>query len=151
MPVVGRGDGDGVDFFQCENLAEVFLRDRRLAHLLLGALCELSENVTVHVAHVRDACRIAIGLERCEMCIAASIQTDDREVQAIIGTEDPAVAPGGECDRQANRAGCQGSKKITPRSHYLFCKLPVFGKLLAASIYRCTILLPRAGDSSFCK
>jgi hypothetical protein len=55
MPMVGRGNGDGVDLFQFENLAKVFFRHGRFAHFPLHALGKLLENPAVHIADMGNS------------------------------------------------------------------------------------------------
>jgi hypothetical protein len=55
VPVVGRCDGDRIDFFQREEVAEVFLGCRGLAHLSLRVGGELLQDVALDVAHMRVA------------------------------------------------------------------------------------------------
>ena len=90
--MVGSGDGDGVHILLLENLAKVFFRRGRLAHLLLRTVGELLENVAVHIADMGDAGGVLVRLERREMSVATAIQTDDGKVQAIVGTQDLAIA-----------------------------------------------------------
>ncbi len=91
VPVIGRGDGDGVDVFLFENLAEVFAGCGRVAHRLLHGGGEFCEGVAVDVADVRDAGGVLICLERGEMRVGAAVKADDGEVEAVIGAEDLAV------------------------------------------------------------
>src|SRR4029077_5434376 len=93
MPMVGRGNRDGVYVLQFKNLPKVFVRRGSLARLALHAVSELSENIAVHIADMRDAGSASVRLERREMSIAAPIQSDHRKVEPIVGTGDPAIAP----------------------------------------------------------
>ena len=92
MPVVGSGDGDGVHILLLENRAEVLVRHRRLAHLLLHAVSELLEYVAVHIADMRDAGGAPVRLERRQMSVGAPVKTDHSKVQAIVGAENLAIA-----------------------------------------------------------
>lgn len=84
VPVVGRGDGDGVDIFLVEDATEVFVCRGRAAHGLLRVGGEFREGVAVDVADVSDMRSILIGLERGEMRIGAAVQADNREVESVV-------------------------------------------------------------------
>ena len=117
MPVFGSGDGDGVHFFLLENLAKVLFRDGGLAHLLLRAFRELSQNVAVHIADMRDAGRAPVCLERREMRVGAPIQADHREVEALVGAQDLAITLCRAAYGQSGRAHCQCVDKFTSCNH----------------------------------
>ena len=94
MPVIGRGDRDGVNILALENLAKILLRSRVIAHCLAGLGSELGQDVAFDIADTGDVGRILVGLERREMRIGAAVQPDDGEVEAFVGAEDLAVALG---------------------------------------------------------
>ena len=117
VPMVGSGDGDGVYILLLENSAEILFRHRRLAHLLLHAVGELLEYVAVHIADMRDAGGAPVRLERREMSVGAPVQADDGKVQAIVGTEDLAIALGRRSHGQARRPNRKRIEKLTSSNH----------------------------------
>ena len=117
MPVVGSGDGDGIYILLLENSAEIFFRHRRFAHLLLHAVGELFEYVAVHIADMRDAGGVPVGLERREMSVGAPVKADDSKVQAIVGTEDLAIAFSRASHGQARRSNRKRIEKLTSSYH----------------------------------
>ena len=92
MPMVGRGNRDGVDLFGLEDFAEVFLCRRYLSCFLLYCVGELVQDVAVHVAHMRDACGRPVRFQGREVCVAAPVQPNDGKIQAFVGTQDPGIA-----------------------------------------------------------
>src|ERR1700752_1506656 len=84
MPMVGRGNSDGVNVFLFECPAKVFLCYRSLAKLLLSAVGELAENIDVHIADMRDARKPPVRLERREMSVGPAIKTDHGKVESLI-------------------------------------------------------------------
>ena len=120
MPVVGSGNRDGVHILLLENRAKVFFRRRRLAHLLLHAVGELLEYVAVHIADMRDAGSAPVRLERREMSVGAPVQADHGKVQAIVGTEDLAIAFCRRSHRQTSRPNRKCIEKLTSSNHLHF-------------------------------
>jgi hypothetical protein len=104
MPVIRTGNRDGVHIFLLENPAEVLFRCRRLAHPALHSVGELLENVAVDIAHMRDAGRTLVRFQRREMRISASVQPDHREVEPIVGADDPFITPGSGSNSQPCRS-----------------------------------------------
>jgi hypothetical protein len=92
--VIGCGDGDGVDFFEGEDIAEVFVSGGRVAHLLRGLVDELSEDVAVHIADVGDAGLGSVRFERGEVSVGPAVQAYDREVEAVVCAHNLCVAFG---------------------------------------------------------
>src|SRR5260370_41078870 len=117
MPMVGSGNRDGVHILVFKNPAKVFLRRRGLARLALHTVSELSENIAVHIADMRDAGSASVRLEPREMSIAAPIQSDHGKVEPIIGTEDLAIALCRSSRRQPCRAHCKCIEKLTSCNH----------------------------------
>ena len=117
MPVVGSGDGDGIYILLLENFAEIFFRRRRLAHLLLHAVCELLEDIAVHIADMRDAGGAPVGLERREMSVGTPVQADHGKVQAIVGAQNLAIALGRASHGQARRSNRKRIEKLTSSYH----------------------------------
>ncbi len=63
MPVVGRGNGDGVDVFGLEGLAEVAHGGGSVAESLLGIGGKFGADVVIRVADVSNARDLLIGLQ----------------------------------------------------------------------------------------
>jgi hypothetical protein len=113
VPVIGRGDGDGVDIFLFKNFAEVFFGCGRLAHFLLHAVGEFVEDVAIDVAHVRDAGGAFVGFERGEVGVGAAVETDYGKVEAIVRADDTAVAFRGGTYGVSCGGGCKSVEKFT--------------------------------------
>src|ERR1700746_2319108 len=117
MPMIGRGNRDGVNAFLLKNPAKVFLRDRSLAHFLLRAVGELFEYVAVHIADMRDAGSATVCLEGSEMGVAATIKTDHCKVESLIRPKNLAIAFC-RCSRgQARRAYSKCIEELSPCNH----------------------------------
>ena len=117
MPVIGRGNGDGVNVFALENLAKILLRRRIVAHHFAGGRRKFGQDVALNVAYMGDVHRILIGLERRQVRVGATIQADYGEVEAFIGAHDLAVAFGGRTDRQPCRSHRKCVKEFTSGDH----------------------------------
>src|SRR6202162_5893144 len=113
VPVIGRGDGDGVDIFLLENFAEVFFGYGGFTHFVLNAGREFVEDVAIDIANVRDAGSAFVGLERGEVGVGAAVETDHSKVEAIIGTEDTGVAFCGGTYGVSCGGGCESIEKFT--------------------------------------
>ena len=114
VPVVGGGDGDGVNFLQLKNCSKVLARGRRFAHLTFCFPGELLEDIRVHIANMRNARGALVGLQRGKMRICAAVKTDDCEIQPVVGTENPTIALGRGCKGQTCCACCESVKEFTP-------------------------------------
>ena len=114
---------DRVHILLLENLAKVFLRRRSFAHLLLRTVGELLENIAVHIADVRDAGGAPVRLERGEMSVGAAIQPNHGKVEAIIGTENLAIALCRGSHGQPRRAHRKCIEKLTSCSHHFSLSL----------------------------
>ena len=55
VPVLGRGDGDGIHVLHFEDGTEILFGDRRLAHLVRGLVGKLLQRHGVNVAYMSDA------------------------------------------------------------------------------------------------
>src|SRR5580704_16409732 len=117
MPMVGRGNSDGVNVFLFECPAKVFLRDGSLAHFLSCALCELFENIAVHIADMRDAGSAAVRLEGCKVGVGAAIKTDHGKVESLIRPKYLAIAFCRGSYSQARRAHSQSIEELSSCSH----------------------------------
>src|SRR5258707_1916264 len=115
--MVGSSNRDGVDVLLLKHPAKVLLRHRGLARLALHTVGELSQNIAVHVADMRDAGSASVRLERREMRVAAPIKTDNGKVEPIIGTGDTAIALCRSPHRQPRRANCKCIEKFTSCNH----------------------------------
>ena len=69
MPMLGSGDGHSIHVLQLEYLPEVLVSYRGIAQLKLGIGGEFLQNIAVHVADMRDAGRVLVGLERGKVSI----------------------------------------------------------------------------------
>jgi len=116
--VVGSCDGDRVHILLFQNFAEVLLRHRRFAHFLRRTVREFLKNIAVHVAHIRDARRAFVGLQRRKMRVTAPIQADHRKVQPIVGPEDLRITLGRGSHRQAGRANNERIEKSASCNHH---------------------------------
>ena len=86
MPVVGRGDGDGVDVLIGEELAHVVVALGLLAGQLLGGGLAGFEGGLVDVAE-RDDAGVGQGGVALDVIVAASADADDADVDFVIGAE----------------------------------------------------------------
>src|ERR1700722_1212568 len=111
--MVGSGNRDGVHILPLENRSEVFVRRRRLARLALHSVSELSENIVVHIADMRDASSALVRLERREMSVPTPIQPDHSKVGAIVGTEYLALALCRSPHGHSRRSHCKSIEKFT--------------------------------------
>ena len=86
--MVGGRDGQDVDVLGFENLAEVSGLGGRVAEFFLRLGGELGEDIGVDVADVGDVRVGGIIRKRGEVGSAASVETADCEVDALIGADD---------------------------------------------------------------
>ncbi len=116
VPVLGGGDGDGIDVLRFEELADVPLLHRRLAERLLGLSRKPGELAAVDVADVGHG---AVGglPDAFQVRLAPSVQADDGEVDAIVRAEDAGVASGVEADGHAGRADRHVLQELASRLH----------------------------------
>ena len=119
VPVVGGGDGDGVDLFEREDLAEVADLDGGVAELLFGVGCEALEDGGFDIADVADAGVVLVGFEGGEMRAGAAVEADDGEVEAVVGTHDLGVALGGGGYGEAGRANREAVDEFASCDHVL--------------------------------
>src|ERR1700727_3455196 len=115
--MVRSSDRNRVHVFHLENLAKVFFSGRRLAHLPLRSVGELSENVAVHIADMRNAGGAPVRLQRGQMRIAAPVQTNHRKVEAFIRTQDLGIASCRSSHGQSSRAPRKCIEKFASCSH----------------------------------
>jgi hypothetical protein len=117
VPVVGHGDGDDVDVLGGEDLVVVAFGGGGVAELLGGGGDVLCEDVGLDVADVGDAGAFGVVLECREVGVAAAVEADDREVEAVVGAGDLGVAfcCGGE-GRSGEREG-GAIDEFTARDH----------------------------------
>ena len=99
--MVGRGDGDGVDIFAREDVAEILFGLRALRPSPSGCRRRtfrmlLSTSQTCAMRAV-----LLVGLQRGKMGVGAAVEADDGEVEAVVGAHDLAVAAGGASARPA--------------------------------------------------
>ena len=92
----GVADGDDVDIFGLERLAEVLVGLRGLAHGGVGLAGELRQDRRIDIADVRDAGIRLVGRERGKVRVGAAVQADDGEVHSLISAQDRGVAFGGQ-------------------------------------------------------
>src|SRR6202167_6570085 len=92
--MVGGCNRDRVHTFIFENVSKVFLSRRSLAPLLPRAVGKLFQNIVVHIAHMRDARRTLVRLQRREMSVPTPVKPDHGKVEPVIRTEYLAITPG---------------------------------------------------------
>ncbi len=99
VPVVGQGDGDGVDVFGGEDFAVVAVGCGGVAELLFGRgrqnLARMVESTSQTWVTRADG---GVVLERGEVGVAATVEAEDGEVDAVVGADDLGVAFGGGTD-----------------------------------------------------
>ncbi len=117
VPVVGRGDGDGVDFFRFEGVAEIAFGLGRVAEHLLRLGGEFGEDAGIDVADIGDAGGLAVGVQRGEMRVAAAVEAVDGKVQPVVGAENLRIAFCRGCKRRACDTGGQAIHKCAPGNH----------------------------------
>ena len=115
--MVGSGYGDGVDILLLKDGTKVFVRHRGFAHFLFCRVGEFLKRITVDVAHVRNTGSVLVGFERGKVSIAATVQTNDSKVQAVVGTENLTVTFRGSTHSKASRANGNCIEKLTSREH----------------------------------
>ncbi len=106
VPVVGRGDGDGVDFLVVEELAHVAV-DPGLGAL---ELLDLRRSAFLRfLVHVADGRHTAFRQLRVfgDVGPATASDSDDGDVDSVIGAED-AVRGGGDGRRGRGKNGTSG-------------------------------------------
>jgi hypothetical protein len=113
VPVVGRGDGDGVDVLRLKGFAEVALRLGGIAKRFFSIGGKASADFVVRVADVGDVRDLFVGLERGKVRVSATVEAVDGKVEPIVGAEDLSIAfsRSGEC-----RAGHTCSNSINKGS-----------------------------------
>ena len=117
VPVVGHGDGDDVDVFGFEELPAIPFGLGCVAELLGCSGDVFGEDVGLDVADVGDASAVGVVLERREMGVAAAVEADDREVEAVVGAGDLSVAFGGGGDCSSGRGEGEAIDEGTTRDH----------------------------------
>ena len=117
VPVVGRGDGDGVDLSGLESVAKIAFGSGRVAERLPSFRGEFGQDRGIDVADIRDASRLAVGPQRREMRVAAAVEADHGKVQAIVGAQNPGVAFGRGGKRRTRHARGQPANKVPSRNH----------------------------------
>src|SRR6266404_1697346 len=87
MPVIGRGDGDGIDFLILKRLANVFIFLWRFALGTFNHLCAVLEHVGIHVTK-RDIFGIVFRAEDIlDMRATLAMKSDRANADAVIGSE----------------------------------------------------------------
>jgi hypothetical protein len=117
MPVIGSGDGDGVDILTLENFAEIAFGVRRVAEFFLGFGAELVHEGALNVADRGDASGVPVRGKGGEMRIAAAVQSYDGEVETVVGSDDLRIAFRGSADGEAGRADGHGVQKFATSDH----------------------------------
>jgi hypothetical protein len=84
VPMVGRSDSDRVDFFDCENVAEVFVSRRHCAALFLHGGGELIHDVGLDITDVRDVGVLLVCFQSGQVRVRTAVESDDGEVQPIV-------------------------------------------------------------------
>ncbi len=117
MPVIGRGDGDSVNIFALEQLAEVAFGVRGVTEFLLRLGAEFFHEVALDVADVADVGGFAVGGEGGQMGIGAAVQTDDGKVEAVVGAEDLRITFRCGADGEPSGADRHGVQKFATSDH----------------------------------
>src|SRR5579871_6962598 len=84
VPVIGRGDGDGVNIFVLEQLADVAIRFWPGEPHLLGVAETLVEHAFVDVTHRSDFSPGNVR-EALEMIIAAAAESANGQPHPVVG------------------------------------------------------------------
>ena len=108
VPVVGGGDGDGVDVLGFEHAAEVLLGLGRVAEGLLGSAGKSGEDLGVDIAAIGHAGGFAVVLKRGKMGVSAPVQAVDGKVKPVVGAEDLRIAFCRGCESRARHSRLQG-------------------------------------------
>ncbi len=117
MPVIGRGDRNGVNFFQFEHLAEVLICFGAAAHHFFRGGGKFGHDVGFHIADIGDIrCRL-IGFQRRQMRVGAAVEANHGEVEALVGAHDLPVALCGVADSEAGCAHSKCVEKFPSRDH----------------------------------
>ncbi len=101
MPVVGGGNGDGVNVLVLERFADVLVGPGPFALGFLDGFCAFLEHVGIHVAQ-RDVFGFILHPEDVvDVGAALAVEPDGAHSDAVIGTEHFAVRHGaGDDDRR---------------------------------------------------
>jgi hypothetical protein len=92
MPMVWRGDADGIDVFALEQFPDIAVTLETVA-LVLAFANRLIKDVVVRVAEGNEADARNL-LELLDMVFAAAIQTNDSDPNVGVCTQDPSLADG---------------------------------------------------------
>ena len=84
VPMIGRSYGDRIDFFDCENVAEVFVSRRHCAAFLLHGGGELIHDVGLDITDMRDVGVLLICFQSGQVRVGTAVESDDGEVEPII-------------------------------------------------------------------
>jgi len=106
MPVIGSGDGDGVNRFVVEELANVSVGFGLGEALFLDLLQSLIEYGGIDVAERGDLC-VWIPRQLLDVVIASAMQANDGDLHAVVGTED-ALWRGDKGDSAERGQTCSG-------------------------------------------
>ena len=110
VPVVGRGDRDGVDRLVVEHAADVLHGGRRPAALLLDLVEPLLVRPRVGIDQVRDLDARHHSTNSTDVFAASAVEPGHGETDRVVGPDDPARRLG-PADRKArpHPGGSQGS------------------------------------------
>jgi hypothetical protein len=111
VPVVGRGDGDGVDVFVLQRVAHVLVELRGLALRVGDELRTLFAHLRIDVAE-RDVLGVALHREEVfDVGAALAVEADGANADAVIGPDDGALSlHAGDDDGRGT-----GAEKLTTR------------------------------------
>jgi hypothetical protein len=145
MPVVGRGDQDGVDVFRSEQ--RVVIGE---GLCLAPGLFERGVEVLVIAIAERDDLDVGFFLKDAHHVAAAIARADDAETDSVIGAHHAVPACGGA--HQARRAGAGLGDEFTTRTVCFRHKVSFLAgsvELIDASAAHCHCSSGNVGGASF--
>jgi len=122
VPVIRGSDRDRIDVSEGKDFAVIFFCCDRFACFLLRRFREFGEDVAVNVANMRKSSAVLVRLDRRKMSVTAAIEADHGEVEPVIRSEDPSVAPRCHCGSHSGRGESQRVQELTSCRHFRYLR-----------------------------
>src|SRR5882757_1770593 len=115
MPMIGGGDGDGVNILVLEQLANIDVRFWLWQSELFDVAEAMIRNAFIHIAEGGKLCS-GDTRKAADMIVAAAAHSANGHADAVIGTHDFCIAGSGDAQSSAGDTGAGEFQKIAARS-----------------------------------
>lgn len=115
--MIRRSNGDRIHILPRQRIAEVLISSGGIPQHSLRGQRKLLHDRRINIADAGNARVDIICMKRREMRIGSPIETNHREVDAIVCTEDLAIALSRGTNHQSRRAQCNCVDKLSPIDH----------------------------------